>query len=186
MAYSEIQNIQRYCVENHGNFGSLHFVTVAIGLNVAIKGAAFFREWISNVSQKMVRKRYAKFATALDKTDNQKPEEKVLKKNIEETIAGVHDFSQSLFRLFSVISWTLTIYGVFILYIDFPHCSNLLIILPWPIYVLIIWITTKLRCRNILKKLSNWQEINDTSKSVTEEIAELKSGLPKDGSDGSK
>jgi hypothetical protein len=146
-------------------------------LNVAIKGAAFFREWISNVSQKIVRKRYSKFANALDNTDPKKPEEKILKKNIEDTIAGVHEFSQRLFKLFSVISWIVTVYGVLVLYFDFSHCSNLLIILPWPIYIVIIWLTTRSRCKQIIKKLSNWQEINN-SRSATEEIEKLKSGLP--------
>ena len=178
MFTNEITGIETYCVQNHGSFGSLHFVTVAIGLNVAIKGAAFFREWISNVSQKIIRKKYSNFANALDNTDPNKPEEKILKKNIEETITGVHEYSQKLFKLFSVISWMLTIYGVLVLYFNFSHCSNLLIILPWPIYIIVIWLTTRSRCKKIIKKLSNWQEINSNSKSTAEEIENLKSGLP--------
>lgn len=185
MAYTNntvVLCVERYCAENHDSFGNLHFVAVAIGLNVAIKGAAFFRDWITNISKKMaVSKLGPGLASVLDMADDQNPEQFVLKKQIEETIADAHAFSQKLFKFFSFISWTLTAYGVLVMYVGLSHYSNFIIFLPWPIYVAIIWGVTKYKCRTALNKLLIWQEIHQkflSSKYLIEDIAKLKSGLP--------
>ena len=128
---------------------------MAIGLNVAVKGIVFFRTWMQNLYQREFRKSYSRFVNVLDVSENLGPA-----LAIQTQIDCVERTSEQLFHWFNIISWGCIIYGLAALYLDVKHCSHLLLLLVWPLYVIVIWGSAKLRAKLIYQKLSHWDQIN--------------------------
>jgi len=174
-----------YCIGHHADFGGPHFVEMTIGFNMAIKGVAVFREWISSLSANTIRRSYPQFASALDAPAPRNEDEKIIKEMIQRAIDSVHDTSKRLFRIFSVASWTCVLWGILALYCEFRHCSNLLLLLVWPVYVCIVWAIAKRRCKKVSEQLTAWnvvrsvtQTTEQISESIAKDISEFKKTAP--------
>jgi hypothetical protein len=157
---------------------------MAIGLNVAVKGIAFFRVWMQNLYQRVFRASYSRFVNVLDISVTMGPAAAIQKQ-----INCVERTSEELFRWFNVISWGCIIYGLAALYFDIKHCSHLLLLLVWPLYVVVIWGSAKLRGYWVFWKLSHWDEINKLASitpDIQSEIQKLKQSIGEGNNNGDK
>jgi hypothetical protein len=162
-----------YCFQNHADFGGPHFIEMTIGVNLAIKGIAVFRTWIENLASHTIRKGYPKWVNILDSPQKEDIEGEKVDTLIRSVINGLHRTSSKLFRLFSLISWACVIWAGFLLYVGASHCSNLMLIMVWPLYVIIVFTLTKFRCNEAAKKLRAWDEIEHVvqdEKALSEQI----------------
>ena len=96
-----------------------------------MNGIAYFRDWLKRVQERRLTSLSGEFANAIDASDSPAIA-------IQEYMEGINKTAAGLFKVFSWISWTSVLYGLVALYLNTNHCSHLLLILVWPLYVVSI------------------------------------------------